>query len=52
MLNMWLGLALLNNGRNRIGEVVQVFDGLRNIHMLGEICDPMHFDKDNARLHG
>lgn len=52
MLNMWLGLALLSNGRKRIGEVVQVFDGLRNIHMLGEICDPMHFDKENARLHG
>ena len=52
MLNMWLGLALLANGRNRIGEVVHVFDGLRNIHMLGEICEPMHFDKDNARLHG
>jgi methylglutamate dehydrogenase subunit C len=52
MLNLWLGLALLSNGRKRIGEVVHVFDGLRNIHMLGEICDPMHFDKDNARLHG
>ena len=52
MLDMWLGLALLKDGRKRIGEVVQVFDGLRNIHMLAEICDPMHFDKENARLHG
>ena len=52
MLNMWIGLALLSNGRARIGEVVQVFDGLRGIHMLGEICEPMHFDKENARLHG
>jgi methylglutamate dehydrogenase subunit C len=51
MLNMWLGLALLSNGRARHGEVVQVFDGLRNIHMLAEICDPMHFDAANARLH-
>ncbi|MBK8768835.1 MAG: sarcosine oxidase subunit alpha family protein [Rhizobiales bacterium] len=52
MLEMWLGLALLKDGRKRVGEVVQVFDGLRNIHMLAEICDPMHFDKENARLHG
>jgi methylglutamate dehydrogenase subunit C len=51
MLNMWLGLALLSNGRARHGEVVQVFDGLRNIHMLAEICDPMHFDAKNERLH-
>ena len=35
----------------RHGEVIQVFDGLRNIHMLAEICDPMHFDRENARLH-
>jgi methylglutamate dehydrogenase subunit C len=51
MLKEWLGLALLSNGRARYGEVVQVFDGLRNIHMLAEICDPMHFDRENARLH-
>jgi sarcosine oxidase subunit alpha len=52
MLNIWLGLALLSNGRKRIGEVVQVFDGLRNIHMKAEICEPMHFDPKNERLHG
>ncbi len=52
MLDMWIGLALLANGRARIGEKVQVFDGLRGIQMIGEICEPMHFDKDNARLHG
>jgi sarcosine oxidase subunit alpha len=51
MLDMWLGLALLKRGRERHGEVVQVFDGLRNIHMLAEICDPMHHDKENKKLH-
>ncbi|NMD09523.1 MAG: sarcosine oxidase subunit alpha, partial [Phyllobacteriaceae bacterium] len=51
MLNEWLGLALLSNGRARHGEIIQVFDGLRNIHMLAEICDPMHFDRENRRLH-
>ncbi|HUR42971.1 MAG TPA: sarcosine oxidase subunit alpha, partial [Aestuariivirga sp.] len=51
MLNMWLGLALLVNGRERHGEIVKVFDGLRNIHMYGEICDPMHYDRENIKLH-
>jgi sarcosine oxidase subunit alpha len=51
MLNMWLGLALLSNGRSRIGEIVQVFDGLRNAMMAAEICDPIHFDAENRRLH-
>jgi sarcosine oxidase subunit alpha len=51
MLNMWVGLALLSNGRARMGEVMQVYDGLRNMHMLAEICAPMHFDPENARLH-
>jgi glycine cleavage system aminomethyltransferase T/NADPH-dependent 2,4-dienoyl-CoA reductase/sulfur reductase-like enzyme len=51
MLNMWIGLALLSDGRNRKGEVLQVFDGLRNVHMLAEICEPTHFDPENRRLH-
>ena len=51
MLDMWIGLALLSNGRERHGEIVEIFDGLRGVRMYGEICEPMHFDKDNARLH-
>ena len=51
MLNMWLGLALLSNGRARHGEIVKVFDGLRNHHYLAEICEPVHFDPENRRLH-
>ena len=51
MLNMWLGLALLSNGRARHGEIVKVFDGLRNHHYLAEVCDPVHFDAENRRLH-
>ena len=51
MLNMWIGLALLANGRSRHGEIVQVWDGLRGSRVMGEICDPMHFDKENKRLH-
>jgi len=51
MLNMWLGLALLSNGRARHGEIVNVFDGLRGHHFRAEICDPVHFDPKNERLH-
>jgi methylglutamate dehydrogenase subunit C len=51
ILNMWLGLALLSNGRARHGEIVKVFDGLRDHHYLVEICDPVHFDSKNERLH-
>lgn len=51
MRDQWIGLALLSDGRVRHGEVMQVFDGLRNIHMLGEICDPVHYDPKNERLH-
>ena len=51
MLGEWLGLALLSNGRNRMGETVKVFDGLRNIHMHARICEPIHFDIENKRLH-
>ncbi|WP_373503324.1 glycine cleavage T C-terminal barrel domain-containing protein, partial [Aestuariivirga sp.] len=51
MLNMWIGLALLSNGRARHGEIVQVWDGLRGTNVAGEICNPVHFDPENKRLH-
>lgn len=50
-LGYWLGLALMTRGRERHGEIVKVFDGIRNIHMYAEICDPMHYDKENKKLH-
>ena len=50
-LNMWLGLALLSNGRERHGEVVKIFDDVRDAHMYGMICDPMHYDRENKKLH-
>ena len=50
-LNMWVGLALLANGRMRHGDVVKVFDGIRNSHSFGVICDPVHYDRENGKLH-
>ena len=46
-----IGLALLANGGERRGEVVRIFDGVRNIEMYGEICDPVHYDPGNKKLH-
>jgi methylglutamate dehydrogenase subunit C len=51
MLDRWVGLALLASGRERHGEVLKIFDGLRNSDMLGEVCDPVHYDKENVKLH-
>jgi sarcosine oxidase subunit alpha len=51
MLDQWIGLALLANGRERHGEVLTIFDGLRNKNFLGEVCDPIHYDKENTKLH-
>jgi sarcosine oxidase subunit alpha len=50
-LGYWLGLALVKNGRERHGEIVKVYDSLRGIHLYAELCDPMHYDKENVKLH-
>jgi sarcosine oxidase subunit alpha len=52
MLGYWIGLGLLKGGRARHGETVQVWDGLRQFHMLAEVCDPMFYDKEHVKLHG
>jgi sarcosine oxidase subunit alpha len=51
MLGMWIGLALCRNGRERHGEIVQLFDGVRGIHVEAELCHPMHYDKENKKLY-
>ena len=52
MLDYWIGLGLLKRGRQRHGEIVQVWDGLRQYHMLAEVCDPIFYDKEHVKLHG
>lgn len=51
MLKRWIGLALLKRGRERHGEIVRVFDGLRNVYVDAQICEPMHYDRENEKLH-
>ncbi|MHA1525084.1 MAG: glycine cleavage T C-terminal barrel domain-containing protein, partial [Alphaproteobacteria bacterium] len=52
MVGQWIALGLVNNGRARHGEEVQLWDGLRNNHQRATICDPVFYDKENRKLHG
>jgi methylglutamate dehydrogenase subunit C len=52
MLDSWIGLAMIERGRERMGEVVVVFDGLRNVNVLAEISDTCFYDREHKRLHG
>jgi methylglutamate dehydrogenase subunit C len=50
-LNQWIGLALLAGGRDRRGETVKIFDAVRSGESYAEICDPVHYDRENKKLH-
>lgn len=47
-----IGLALLKNGADRIGERVHMVDHLRQITTLCEVCDPVFFDPEGGRARG
>ena len=51
-LKHWMGLGLLKNGPQRIGERVRAFDPVRNGDIEVEICSPVFFDPEGTRLHG
>ncbi|HKQ94972.1 MAG TPA: sarcosine oxidase subunit alpha family protein [Aestuariivirgaceae bacterium] len=51
MLGQWIGLALCRRGRERHGETVTVFDDLRRFGLEAVICDPVHYDPENRKLH-
>jgi heterotetrameric sarcosine oxidase alpha subunit len=48
----WIGLALVRNGPNRLGERVCACDPLRNASIDVEICNPVFVDPEGARLRG
>ena len=52
MLGYWIGLGVLARGPQRIGERVRAYDPVRNGDVEVEICDPVFFDPEGARLHG
>ena len=52
MLNCWIGLGVLARAPQRIGERVRAYDPVRNGDVEVEICNPVFFDPEGARLHG
>jgi len=52
MVGQWIGLGLLKGGRDRHGETVAVWDGLRGIHMRAQVTDPCFYDREHRKLHG
>ena len=49
-MNGWLGLAFLEDGRARHGEVVRLVDHLRGIDCPCTVTDPVFFDKEGVKL--
>jgi len=46
-----IGLALIKNGPERIGEKIVVWNGLRNEYTDAVICSPVFIDPQNEKLH-
>ena len=49
-LQSWIGLALVENGRARHGEVLRLDDGLRGKKVDVALCPPVFFDPDGGRM--
>jgi sarcosine oxidase subunit alpha len=47
-----IALAFLKSGRERIGEHLIVWDGLRGEEVVAEVCNPIFVDPDNKKLLG
>jgi sarcosine oxidase subunit alpha len=52
ILGCWIGLGLLKHGPARIGQRVRAYDPLRGQDFEVEVCSPIFFDPEGARLHG
>ncbi|MDP3255247.1 glycine cleavage T C-terminal barrel domain-containing protein, partial [Bosea sp. (in: a-proteobacteria)] len=52
VLGHWIGLGLLRNGPERLGERVRAVDPVRNGDIEIEICSPVFVDPEGTRLHG
>jgi heterotetrameric sarcosine oxidase alpha subunit len=52
MLGHWIGLGVIARGPQRTGERVRAYDPVRNGDIEVEICNPVFFDTEGARLHG
>jgi heterotetrameric sarcosine oxidase alpha subunit len=52
MLGQWIGLSLVERGRERIGEIVRAHDPLRGEDYDVEICNPVFYDPEGGRQRG
>jgi len=46
-----IALAMLTGGPARLGEIIRVYDPVRNGDMLAEVVAPVFYDPQGARLH-
>ncbi|MEW9807378.1 sarcosine oxidase subunit alpha family protein [Mesorhizobium sp. ZMM04-5] len=51
-MGQWLGLGLVANGRERIGEIAMAHDPLRGEAYEIEICNPVFYDPEGGRQRG
>lgn len=52
ILDSYIGLGFLTNGRDRHGEIVRHVEALRGVEVLCEVCSPVFFDQEGGRLRG
>jgi glycine cleavage system aminomethyltransferase T len=52
MMEQWIGLGLVERGRERFGEIVRIHDPLRGEDYEAEICNPVFYDPEGARQRG
>ncbi|MDX8490135.1 sarcosine oxidase subunit alpha [Mesorhizobium sp. VK22B] len=49
VLDQWIGLGLVERGRERIGEIVRAHDPLRGEDYDVELCNSVFYDRDGGR---
>ncbi len=52
VLDQWIGLGLVERGRERIGEIVAAHDPLRGEDYEVELCNPVFYDPEGGRQRG
>jgi sarcosine oxidase subunit alpha len=52
VLDQWIGLGLVERGRDRIGEIVRAHDPLRGEDYDVELCNSVFYDPDGGRQRG
>jgi len=52
MMDQWIGLGLVKNGRERHGEIAMAQDPVRREDYEVEICNPVFYDPEGGRQRG